>query len=96
VTFSDPPAQFSKTEIDQVLAEAQNQAALFAALNREVGKSKEFLTKVRAAVLVSTFRAGSDVLSRRQRTRMNGAARPRKRYMLEGALEPGWRKRNKC
>jgi len=45
VTFSDPPAQFSKAEIDQVLAEAQNQAALFAALNREVGKSKEFLTK---------------------------------------------------
>lgn len=46
MTFSDPPAQFSKMEIDHVLAEAQNQAALFAVLNREVGKSKEFLTKV--------------------------------------------------
>lgn len=45
VTFSDPPAQFSKMEIDHVLADAQNQAALFSALNREVGKSKEFLSK---------------------------------------------------
>ena len=52
VTFSDPPAQFSKTEIDQVLAEAQNQATLFAILNREVGKSKEFLTKVWVAARV--------------------------------------------
>jgi COP9 signalosome complex subunit 3 len=56
VTFSDPPVQFSKAEIDQVLAEAQNQAALFAALNREVGKSKEFLSKVRAVVRLSAFR----------------------------------------
>ncbi|KAF9787819.1 hypothetical protein BJ322DRAFT_1045426 [Thelephora terrestris] len=45
VTFSDPPVQFSKIEIDQVLADAQDQAALFFALNREVGKSKEFLSK---------------------------------------------------
>jgi COP9 signalosome complex subunit 3 len=45
VTFSDPPVQLSKTEIDQVLADAQSQAALFAALNREIGKSKEFLSK---------------------------------------------------
>ena len=50
MTFSDPPVQFSKAEIDQVLGEAQNQAALFAALNREVGKSKEFLSKVRTTV----------------------------------------------
>ena len=55
MTFSDPPVQFSKVEIDQVLAEAQNQAALFAALNREVGKSKEFLSKVRAVVHLSAF-----------------------------------------
>ena len=60
MTFSDPPAQFSKTNVDQVLAEAQNQAALFAVLNREVGKSKEFLTKVRDAVRASTFREGFD------------------------------------
>jgi hypothetical protein len=53
VTFSDPPVQFSKMEIDQILAEAQNQAALFAALNREVGKSKEFLSKVRASLVLS-------------------------------------------
>jgi hypothetical protein len=60
VTFSDPPAQFSKPEIDQVLAEAQHQAALFAVLNREVGKSKEFLTKVRAVVHISAPRMGFD------------------------------------
>jgi len=53
VTFSDPPAQFSKPEIDQVLAEAQNQAALFAVLNREVGKSKEFLMKVQVTIRIS-------------------------------------------
>jgi hypothetical protein len=62
VTFSDPPVQFSKAEIDQVLAEAQNQAALFAALNREVGKSKEFLSKVRAAAHFLAFRVGFDRL----------------------------------
>lgn len=62
MTFSDPPAQFSKEEIDQVLAEAQHQAALFAVLNREVGKSKEFLTKVRVAVYVSAFWKGFDHL----------------------------------
>jgi COP9 signalosome complex subunit 3 len=55
VTFSDPPAQFSKMEIDQVLAEAQNQAAFFAALNGEIGKSKEFLTKVRIGIRVLAF-----------------------------------------
>lgn len=53
MTFSDPPAQFSKTEIDKVLAEAQHQATLFAILNREVGKSKEFLSKVQVAVHLS-------------------------------------------
>lgn len=62
MTFSDPPAQFSKIEIDQVLAEAQNQTAFFAALNREVGKSKEFLTKVRIDIRVPTFRVGFDCL----------------------------------
>jgi len=45
-------------EIDQVLAEAQNQATLFAILNREVGKSKEFLTKVRVTVCRLVFWVG--------------------------------------
>lgn len=60
MTFSDPPVQFSKADIDQVLTEAQNQAALFAALNREVGKSKEFLSKVRPALYLLASRVGSD------------------------------------
>jgi hypothetical protein len=45
-------------EIDQVLAEAQNQAAFFAALNGEIGKSKEFLTKVRIGIRVLAFWVG--------------------------------------
>jgi hypothetical protein len=45
-------------EIDQVLAEAQNQAALFAVLNSEVGKSKEFLSKVRFAAHLSALWGG--------------------------------------
>lgn len=53
VTFSDPPVQFSKAEIDRVLVDAQNQAATFAGLNRDIGKSKEFLSKVRTAVCCS-------------------------------------------
>ena len=52
--------QFSKAEIDQVLVEAQNQASLFAALNREVGKSKEFLSKVRTTVHLFAVWAGFD------------------------------------
>lgn len=60
MTFSDPPVQFSKAEIDHVLAEAQNQATLFASLNKEVGKSKEFLSKVRAVVHLSFSRVVFD------------------------------------
>ena len=41
-------------EIDQLLAEAQSQATLFAALNREVGKSKEFLSKVGIVIHLSS------------------------------------------
>ena len=53
MTFSDPPVQFSKAEINRVLADAQHQAELFSALNREVGKSKEFLSKVRVIIHLS-------------------------------------------
>ncbi|KAJ7842219.1 hypothetical protein B0H14DRAFT_2781256 [Mycena olivaceomarginata] len=45
VTFSDPPPQFSKDEVDTVLYSAQAQSAQLEALDREVGRSKEFITK---------------------------------------------------
>ena len=46
VTFSDPPPQFTKTQLDSVLKEIQQQTALLGMLEQEMGKSKEFLSKV--------------------------------------------------
>jgi len=46
VTFSDPPSKFSKSEIDRLLIEAQRQGAHLTALDRDLGKTKEFITKV--------------------------------------------------
>jgi COP9 signalosome complex subunit 3 len=45
VTFSDPPAQFTKEQVDSVLRDAQNQTALLAYLELEMGRSKEYLGK---------------------------------------------------
>lgn len=45
VTFSDPPAQFTKEQVDGVLRDAQNQTALLAYLELEMGRSKEYLGK---------------------------------------------------
>ncbi|KAF5324373.1 hypothetical protein D9619_011351 [Psilocybe cf. subviscida] len=45
VSFSDPPAQFTKAQVDEVLRNAQTQTALLAHLEQEMAKSKEYLTK---------------------------------------------------
>lgn len=46
VSFFDPPVTFKKADVDRVLAHAQEQAALLASLEREMARSKEYLTKV--------------------------------------------------
>ncbi|KAF9553594.1 hypothetical protein CPC08DRAFT_224462 [Agrocybe pediades] len=46
VTFSDPPAQFTREQVDDVLRAVQEQTALLGYLELEVGRSKEFLSKV--------------------------------------------------
>jgi len=45
VTFFDPPPQFTKQEVDRVLREVQDQAEMLQALDLDVGRSKEFLSK---------------------------------------------------
>ncbi|KDR81351.1 hypothetical protein GALMADRAFT_239200 [Galerina marginata CBS 339.88] len=45
VTFSDPPAQFTKEQVDRVLKSMQDQASLLESLELEVGRSREFLSK---------------------------------------------------
>ncbi|KAJ2915842.1 hypothetical protein MD484_g4566, partial [Candolleomyces efflorescens] len=45
VTFSDPPPQFSREQVDQVLRNVQDQGALLEHLEKEMAKSKEYLTK---------------------------------------------------
>ena len=42
---------FNKADVDRVLAQAQQQAALLAGLEREMARSKEYLTKVRIIVV---------------------------------------------
>jgi COP9 signalosome complex subunit 3 len=49
VTFSDPPAQFTKEQVDGVLRDVQEQTALLAYLEQEAGRSKEYLGKVRVS-----------------------------------------------
>ncbi|KAI6001510.1 hypothetical protein EDC04DRAFT_2871942 [Pisolithus marmoratus] len=45
VSFSEPPVQFKKADVDKVLENAQNQCALLARLEREMAGSKEYLAK---------------------------------------------------
>ncbi|KAF8964828.1 hypothetical protein BDZ97DRAFT_1918779 [Flammula alnicola] len=45
VTFSDPPAQFTKEQVDSVLKDVQQQTSLLAYLEMEMGRSREFLSK---------------------------------------------------
>ena len=51
VSFFDPPVMFNRADVDRVLAQAQQQAVLLAGLEREMGRSKEYLTKVRIIVV---------------------------------------------
>jgi COP9 signalosome complex subunit 3 len=45
VTFSDPPPQFSRAEVDQVLRDVQNQGLFLEHLEQETAKSREYLSK---------------------------------------------------
>lgn len=45
VSFSDPPVQFEKADVDKVLGDAQKQCALLSRLEREMARSKEYLVK---------------------------------------------------
>ncbi|KAF8157194.1 hypothetical protein B0H34DRAFT_712647 [Crassisporium funariophilum] len=45
VTFSDPLPQFTKAQVDTVLKDVQEQTALLASLEQQVGRSKDFLSK---------------------------------------------------
>ncbi|EGO03156.1 hypothetical protein SERLA73DRAFT_174596 [Serpula lacrymans var. lacrymans S7.3] len=45
VTFADPPPTFSKEDVDRVLMEAQEQGAQLARLEKEMARSREYLTK---------------------------------------------------
>ncbi|KAJ6482194.1 hypothetical protein C8R47DRAFT_1134278 [Mycena vitilis] len=45
VTFSDPPPQFTKNEVDAVLYNAQAQSAQLEHLELEMARSKEFISK---------------------------------------------------
>ena len=46
VTFSDLVPQVSKAQVDKALEDVQAQATALSELEREMGKSKEFLAKV--------------------------------------------------
>ncbi|KIK42328.1 hypothetical protein CY34DRAFT_83767 [Suillus luteus UH-Slu-Lm8-n1] len=45
VSFSDPPVKFEKSDVDRVLAQAQQQDALLVRLEKEMERNKEYLTK---------------------------------------------------
>ena len=45
VTFSDPPPQFSRAQVDQMLRDVQQQGQFLEYLEQETAKSREYLTK---------------------------------------------------
>lgn len=45
VSFSDPPVKFEKSDVDRVLAQAQQQDALLMRLEKEMQRNREYLTK---------------------------------------------------
>ncbi|KAJ7083343.1 hypothetical protein B0H15DRAFT_850641 [Mycena belliarum] len=45
VTFSDPPPQFTRAEVDAVLLGAQQQSGLLEGLEREMARSRDFIGK---------------------------------------------------
>ncbi|KAF7302354.1 PCI domain-containing protein [Mycena chlorophos] len=45
VTFSDPPPQFTREEVDAVLRSAQTQSALLEGLDLDMARSREFISK---------------------------------------------------
>ncbi|KAF8219143.1 hypothetical protein L208DRAFT_1418768 [Tricholoma matsutake] len=45
VTFSDPPPEFTKAQVDAMLADVQEQTGMLSELDSEVGRSREFLNK---------------------------------------------------
>ena len=46
VTFSDPPPQFTRDQVDRILKEAQDQTAFLDQVDMSVARSREFLSKV--------------------------------------------------
>lgn len=60
VSFFDPPVTFDKGDVDSILAQVQEQAALLTGLEKEMARSKEYLTKV--LTLISFRRQRCDVL----------------------------------
>ncbi|KAF6757609.1 hypothetical protein DFP72DRAFT_845569 [Ephemerocybe angulata] len=45
VTFSDPPPQFTRAQVDEVLKNVQEQSELLEYLEKEMARSKDFLSK---------------------------------------------------
>ncbi|TFK28535.1 hypothetical protein FA15DRAFT_611999 [Coprinopsis marcescibilis] len=45
VTFSDPPPQFTRAQVDQILRDVQSQSGYLDALEKDMAKSKEYLSK---------------------------------------------------
>ena len=46
VTFSDPPPEFTKEQVDAMLQQAHEQSALLARLEMELMRSREYISKV--------------------------------------------------
>lgn len=47
VTFHDDEKRLYGSEVDKLLKEAQEQGAMLSELDRELGRSRDFLSKVR-------------------------------------------------
>jgi COP9 signalosome complex subunit 3 len=54
VTFSDPTPQFSQADVDRVLQEALGQAEILRALEMEMSRSRDYLSKVRLVLFYET------------------------------------------
>ena len=81
VTFTDTVAKFSKADVENALAQAQEQAKLLFELEKAMQLNKEYLTKVRSSPSDSYFilclynAIGLETQGRRSRRRLWGRGR---------------------
>jgi hypothetical protein len=61
VTFSDPPPEFTKDQVDAMLQQAHDQSTLLTRIEMELTRSREYILKVFIARCCGVILSASEV-----------------------------------